>query len=100
MRSADTWPSKRIVRGSITLSSSLPTCAVSPDETLRSLTTPSNGARTSVRCNIWRADTTRARAAASSLWVLLRRTSASSRACIDVMPWACSVFRRCTCRSA
>ena len=45
-----------MLRGSITLSSSLPTCAVSPAETLRSLTTPSNGARTSVRCSCWRAD--------------------------------------------
>ena len=42
-RSADTRPSKRMVRGSITFSSSLPTCAVSP-ATLRSLTTPSKGA--------------------------------------------------------
>ena len=67
-----------MLRGSITLSSSLPTCAVSPEDTLRSLTTPSNGARTSVRCSCWRADTTRARAATRSLCALLRRTSASS----------------------
>ena len=33
----------------MTFSSSLPTCAVSPAETLRSLTTPSKGARTIVR---------------------------------------------------
>jgi hypothetical protein len=65
-------------RGSMTLSSSLPTCAVSPAETLRSLTTPSKGARTSVRCSCWRAVTTRARAASSSLCALLRRISASS----------------------
>ena len=47
MRSAETRPSKRMLVGSITFSSSLPTEAVSPADTLRSLTTPSNGARTS-----------------------------------------------------
>jgi hypothetical protein len=56
---------------------------VSPADTLRSLTTPSNGARTSVRRSCWRADTTRARAATRSLCALLRRISASSSACIE-----------------
>ena len=72
-------PSKRMLVGSITFSSSLPICAVSPAETLRSLTMPSNGARTSVRCSCWRA-ARRAlvRAASRSLCALLRRTSASS----------------------
>jgi hypothetical protein len=99
-RSAETRPSKRMLRGSMTLTSSLPICAVSPAEALRSLTTPAKGARTSVRSSCWRAATTRARAAASSLCVALRRTSASSSACIEVMPWACRVFSRCTMRSA
>ena len=99
MRSAETRPSKRRLLGSMTLSSSLPMAAVSPAETLRSLTTPSKGARTSVRRSCWRAVTTRDVAATLSLRALLRRTSASSSACAEVMPWACSVRSRCTERS-
>ena len=47
--------------------------AVSPADTLRSLTMPSKGARTSVRSSCWRAVTTRVRAAARSLCAELRR---------------------------
>ena len=86
--------------GAITLTSSLPTWAVSPTDTLRSLTTPSNGARTSVRRSCWRAVAARDRAATRSLWPLLRRTSASSSACSEVMPCSCKVLSRCTWRSA
>ena len=50
MRSADTSASKRMLVGSITFTSSLPIAAVSPGDTLRSLTMPSlNGACTPVR---------------------------------------------------
>ena len=93
-------PSKRMLAGSITLSSSLPTCAVSPAETLRSLTMPSKGARTSVRCICWRACTTRALAASRSLCVVLRRISASSMACADAMPEPRRVFMRSSWRCA
>jgi hypothetical protein len=41
-----------MLRGSMTLSSSLPIWAVSPAEALRSLTTPSKGARTRVRSQL------------------------------------------------
>jgi hypothetical protein len=86
--------------GSMTLSSSLPTCAVSPAETLRSVTMPSNGARTSVRPICWRASTTRALAASTSLCVMLRRPSASSSAWAEAMPEARSVFMRSNWRVA
>ncbi len=87
--------------GSITLSSSLPICAVSPADTLRSLTTPSKGARTSVRCICWRAPTTRERAPSMSLCALLRRISASSTCWAEAMPEVRRVvmrsYWRCAC---
>src|SRR5450830_591176 len=98
--SADTRPSKRMLDGSITLISSLPIWAVSPFDTLRSDTMPSNGARTLVRSSCWRAWARRALAATTSLCALLRRTSASSSACIDVMPEARRVLLRSIIRSA
>ncbi len=84
----------------MTFSSSLPICAVSPAEALRSLTMPSNGARTSVRCNCCRACTTRALAADRSLCVVLRWISASSSCWADTMPDARSVLSRWNWRSA
>ncbi len=74
--------------------------AVSPLETLRSLTMPSNGARTRVRVSCWWAATERDLAPASSLWALLRRISESSSAWVDTMPDERSVFWRSNMRVA
>ena len=56
-----------MLAGSMILANSLPGLAVSPTDTLRSLTMPSNGARTSVRVICWRALAARALAAIKSL---------------------------------
>src|SRR4026208_720182 len=100
MASADTRPSQRSLAGSMTLSSSLPTCVVSPAETLRSLTMPSKGARTPVRSTCWRAGTRRERAASRSLCAEFLCTSTSSSCCIDTTPVSRSLLMRWYWRSA
>ena len=90
-----------MLRGSITLSSSLPTCGgVAGGDLALADDAVEGRAHLGAAQLLARRRRRAPRAAASSLCALLRRTSASSSACTEVMPWRAASSGARTWRSA